>query len=92
MERLTIQYDGEWVPKELCTIDREGEADSCNGCGEQCEAAGEVCGACAIQKCFDRLAEYENTGITPDQIQEIDRLYAEKCRELAECRKELQRV
>ena len=33
----------------------------------------------------DALAEYEETGLTPDQIREIDRLYAEKCKELAEC-------
>lgn len=31
-----------------------------------------------------KLAEYEDTGITPEQVKEIDRLYAEKCRELAE--------
>lgn len=35
----------------------------------------------------DRLAEYEDTGITPEQIREIDRLYAEKCKELSEIQK-----
>ena len=30
------------------------------------------------------LAAYEDTGLTPEQIQEIDRLYAEKCREVEE--------
>ncbi len=35
----------------------------------------------------DRLAEYEDTGLTPEQIREIDRLYAEKCKELAEINK-----
>lgn len=35
----------------------------------------------------DRLAEYEDIGLTPEQIREIDRLYAEKCKELAECNK-----
>ena len=33
---------------------------------------------------IDRLAEYEDLGVTPEQIREIDRLYAEKCREVAE--------
>lgn len=36
---------------------------------------------------IDRLAEYEDIGLTPEQIREIDRLYAEKCKELAECNK-----
>lgn len=32
----------------------------------------------------DRLAEYEDTGLLPEQIKEIDSLYAEKCKELTE--------
>ena len=32
------------------------------------------------------LKQYRDTGLTPEQIREIDRLYAEKCRELAEVR------
>lgn len=39
------------------------------------------------QDLIDRLAEYEDTGLTPDQIREIDRLYSEKCREVAELQK-----
>ncbi len=35
----------------------------------------------------DRLAEYEDTGLTPEQIREIDRLYSEKCKELVEINK-----
>lgn len=34
-----------------------------------------------------RLAEYEDTGLTPAQIYEMDKLYQEKCREVAELRK-----
>lgn len=30
----------------------------------------------------ERLAEYEDTGLTPEQIREIDRLYAELCQEI----------
>lgn len=37
--------------------------------------------------CIYKLADYEDTGLTPEQIIEIDRLYAEKCTELAECKK-----
>ena len=35
----------------------------------------------------EKLASYEDTGLTPEQIIEIDKLYAEKCRELADERK-----
>lgn len=34
------------------------------------------------QKIYDRLAEYESLGVTPEQIRQIDDLYAEKCKEL----------
>ncbi len=41
-------------------------------------------GECAyIGPAADRLAEYERTGITPEQIIEIDKLYTEQCREIA---------
>ncbi len=32
----------------------------------------------------ERLKEYEDTGLTPEQIKDIDRLYTEKCKELGE--------
>lgn len=35
----------------------------------------------------DRLAEYEDIGLSPEQIKEVDRLYTEKCKELAELKK-----
>ena len=56
-ERLTIEYDGHYVLKELCTIDRLGGADDCEPCHENCD---KDCGECAVQKCFDKLAEYED--------------------------------
>ena len=40
-------------------------------------------------QCIDRLGQYEDTGLTPEQIREIDRLYAEKCKEVAEYRERL---
>ena len=36
------------------------------------------------QELVDALAAYEDTGLTPEQLRQIDRLYAEKCRQLAE--------
>lgn len=63
MERLTIEYCGEYVPKELCSIDRLGGADDCDLCSEYCKATeegNEDCEGCAINQCFNRLGLYEN--------------------------------
>lgn len=63
MERLTTEYCGEYVPKELCSMDRLGGADDCDLCYEYCKAmeAGSVdCSECAISHCFNRLGIYEN--------------------------------
>jgi hypothetical protein len=43
-------------------------------------------------KLYWKLKEYEETGVTPDQIRQIDTLYAEKCRELAEVKKQLENI
>lgn len=39
------------------------------------------------EKCKE-LKAYKDTGLTPEQIQEIDKLYREKCTELAKCKSE----
>ena len=56
MEKLMIEYDGHYVPKALCTIDKLGGADDCNPCHESCF---EDCDKCVVQKCFDKLGVYE---------------------------------
>lgn len=35
---------------------------------------------------LERLAGYEDIGLTPEQLREIDKLYAEKCNELADAK------
>lgn len=56
--------------------------DTCDGDG-----ASEKCDRCHFEKAVcEKLANYEETGLTPEQIREIDRLYEEKCREVAELR------
>ena len=63
MERLTMEYCGEYMPKELCSIDRLGGADDCDLCCEYCKATeegNEDCRECAISKCFNKLGEYED--------------------------------
>lgn len=61
MKRVMIQYDnGLWVPKDMCTIDRFGEADDCASCKEVCEDLDGDCEECPVQGIFNRLAEYED--------------------------------
>lgn len=63
MERLTIKYDEGYVPRGLCTIDREGVADDCDLCCEYCQATKEGyedCSECAISQCFEKLGAYED--------------------------------
>ena len=42
--------------------------------------------------CMKRLAEYENTGLAPEQIQKIDKLFLEKCEEVDRLKSELREV
>ena len=44
------------------------------------------------QELIDALAAYENTGLTLEQIREIDHLYEEKCREVAELWQEKEKL
>ena len=65
MSRLTCKYDGINTLREMCTFDRESdiEADDCLTCEEYCDtmdALGGDCDNCAIQRAFDKLAEYED--------------------------------
>lgn len=59
------------------------ELKGCHGCEEK--------GICYARywclekkKALIQLKRYEDTGLMPEQIRQIDRLYAEKCREVAE--------
>ena len=38
------------------------------------------------KRLLESVGDYEDTGLTPEQIQEMDKLYAEKCKEVAELR------
>ncbi len=63
MERLTIEYCGAYVPRELCSIDRLGGADDCDLCCEYCKATeggNDSCDDCAISHCFNKLGKYED--------------------------------
>lgn len=71
MERLTEMYGGMIVPRKACTFDRYGGADDCKECTEICEDEGGVCRTCILQECLTRLWDYEDTGLTPEQIREL---------------------
>lgn len=60
-ERLTIKYENGFDPKELCTINKKGEAVNCEGCGGYCnEHYFDDCEGCPVQKCFNKLGELED--------------------------------
>lgn len=44
------------------------------------------------QRIYDRLAEYESIGLTPQQLLQVDELYAEKCKELAELKRKIKEL
>ena len=62
MSRLTCKYDVDNVLRDMCTFDRESnvEADDCLTCNEYCNNKDMNCEYCAIQKAFDKLADYED--------------------------------
>lgn len=75
MERLTVRND-----KGLGILK---QPFACERCGDLQWSLPDLGNGDPI----DRLAEYEDTGLLPEQIREMDVLYAEKCRELAELQK-----
>lgn len=53
-----IEYDGEPVPQELCTVDRAGGADDFYGCGACFVTEGHLdCSDCVIDKMFKHYAK-----------------------------------
>lgn len=67
MEKIKmVEYCGEMVPAELCTIDREGGADDFVGCGV-CfnDPEGSTCENCVVNRIFKEYARL--TGQLPKQ-------------------------
>ena len=74
MEKLVIEdgyFEDSYMPKALCSVGRDGEVDDCDACSEYCKDRDGECSGCAINECFKRLAEYEKTNLTPQQIQRL---------------------
>lgn len=71
MKRLTARNKRGIVYCPTCVSD---EKKDCNNQCHKCSFDAQVC---------HRLAEYENLGVTPEQIRKIDELYSAKCRQVA---------
>lgn len=87
MEKLITKYDGLHFPRAMRTIDRLGDTDDCDTCEDMCNNCHMYCKKCPIQQAFERLAEYEATGITPEQIREIDKLYQDRLKEIEDLKR-----
>ncbi|MCH5195912.1 MAG: hypothetical protein J1F28_04320 [Oscillospiraceae bacterium] len=75
MDRLTVKseiLDEHYILKCMCSFGRDGVPDDESTCYEYCEMWGDEgckkCEQCGIQQAFDKLAAYENTGFTPEEI------------------------
>lgn len=89
----------EWCPDteenaEVAPVQPDGYTEKHEELGYYITALKEVpipeTGECAyIGPAADRLAEYERTGLTPEKIIEIDKLYTEQCREIAALREQI---
>jgi hypothetical protein len=78
MERLTAREETGNAYYPHCF--RE---DTCGGAG-----CAEKDGSCEFsEKVCEKLAAYEDTNLTPEQVMELDRLYRAKCEELAKYQK-----
>lgn len=79
MKRLvgTRQWGNKTIRQMIC------RHEDCTTDEKHCPFMNEDDCRC-LQKILKRLHGYEEIGVTPRQLREIDRLYAEKCRELAQ--------
>lgn len=83
MDRLTARNENGEVYFPHCFKD-----DTCGG-----TATTEDCINCKFYlKINNTLAEYEDTGLTPEDIKEIDRAYSEQAKELSEVKKENEKL
>ncbi len=71
MDRITVKSkyvsDG-YSLKSLCDFNSDGSIDSELCCADICN---DDCNGCAVQKAFNRLAEYENSGLSPEEIKKL---------------------
>lgn len=81
MERLTERNDRGSAYYPRCF---EGECAGTEGqCKKECEFNIKIC---------EKIAEYEDLGVTPEQIREMDKAFLEKCEEINRLKNELEKL
>ena len=58
MKIKMVEYEGDYVPKELCSIDAHGGVDDVVPCSGTCEQ--EECDTCIVTKVFNEYARLTN--------------------------------
>lgn len=84
MNKLTIEQ----IIEECNNICAGYEAASMTN-GEPIENQREYMKHYQVAEYLIELREYRDTGLTPEKLREIDRLYAEKCKEVAEYERDI---
>lgn len=80
MERLTERFSNGQAAVLACGNNCKYDFKYCNNHLEDCPAINEI---------YERLALYEDTDLTPEQMKQIDKAYSELAKELAELKKQL---
>lgn len=74
MDRLTVKVfpnDRDYALKCMCSFTRNGEVDDVDSCEDVCslrEGGEGKCDGCGFQEAFNRLAAYEDTRLSPEEI------------------------
>ena len=75
MNRLTERFNNGQIGIVGCGTNCKYDYKYCHNHSEDCPTINEI---------YERLAQYEDIGLTPEQLMQIDKMYADRCREIAE--------
>ncbi len=74
MERLTVNsgsHDERYTLKCMCKLSNCGLPEWEYDCRDYCDLNADDCEYCGIREAFDLLAAYEDTGLTPEGIKDL---------------------
>lgn len=76
VDRLTVKskiLNGHYSLQCTCSFGSDGVPNNEEACYEYCEHLGgcEECEQCGIQQAFDKLAAYEDSGLSPKEIKAL---------------------
>lgn len=74
MDRLTERFSNGQAAVYGCGSNCKYEFKYCNKHLEDCPTINEI---------YERLAQYEDIGLTPEQLLQVDEMYTDRCREIA---------